>query len=75
MGHLTKWDTFGWSGMFSYHFIVMKTSISGTLNKWDTSLSGTPYSLKALQLMCLQNFSYTGLYCDEVTHLGSSIGT
>ena len=41
MGHLTKWDTFGRSGIFFYHFIVMKTSLSGTLNKWDNSLSGT----------------------------------
>ena len=51
MGHLTKWDTFGTSGIFFYHFIVMKTSLSGTLfsvpkpkmnlTKWDTLLYET----------------------------------
>ena len=46
MGHLTKWDTFGWSGIFFYHFIVMKTLLSGTLTKWATSLSGTLFSVR-----------------------------
>ena len=46
MGHLAKWDTFGRSGIFFYHFIVMKTSLSGTLNKWDNSLSGTLFSVR-----------------------------
>ena len=46
MGHLAKWDTFGRSGIFFYHFIVMKTSLSGTLNKWDISLSGTLFSVR-----------------------------
>ena len=42
---ITKWDTFGRSGIFFYHFTVMKTSLSGTLNKWDTSVSGTLFSV------------------------------
>ena len=46
MGHLTKWDTFGRSGFFFYYFMVMKILLSGTLNKWDTSLSGTLFSVR-----------------------------
>ena len=46
MGHLAKWDTFGRSGIFFYHSTVMKTSLSGTFNKWDISLSGTLFSVQ-----------------------------
>ena len=45
MGHLTKWDAFGQCGIFFYHLIVRKSSLSGTLIKWDTSLSGTLFSV------------------------------
>ena len=45
MGHLTKYDTLGRSGFFFYHFIVMETSLSGTLNKWNNLLSGTQFSV------------------------------
>ena len=50
MGHLTKLDAFGRSKNFFYHFIVMKTSLSGALNKWDTSLSGTLFSVSKLKM-------------------------
>ena len=48
VGHLTKWNIVGQSRMFICHFILMKTSLTGTLffvqkpkmilTKWDISL-------------------------------------
>ena len=67
-GTHTKWDTFGQSRFSFYHFIVMKSSLSRTLSKRDTLLSGRLFSVRnpkmnltnrdtllfeSLSLMCL----------------------
>ena len=62
--HHMLWYTFGWSSIFFCHSVVMKTSLTGTPTKWDSSLSSSlflvwkpvsgtsSHCLEALQRVC-----------------------